>query len=105
MFVISISILIYVLRNLFRGVKKDEYQSQKDKILKEYGDIIVETTSPVNFSDYQVIQVKNFNEMIDLEEELHVPILHFEPAIGEESWFMLIHDKILYKYVLKQGNE
>ena len=105
MFVISVSILIYVLRNLFRGVKKDEYQSQKDKILKEYGDIIVETTSPVNFSEYQIVQVKNFNEMIDLEEELHVPILYFEPAIGEESWFMLIHDKILYKYVLKQGNE
>ena len=73
--------------------------------MKDYGDIIVETTSPVNFNDYQVIHVKNFNEMIDLEEELHVPILYFEPAVGQESWFMLIHDKVLYKYDLKQGDD
>ena len=105
MLVISVAILIFVLRSLFRGVKKDRYQNQKDKILKDYGDIIVETTSPVNFNDYQVIHVKNFNEMIDLEEELHVPILYFEPAVGQESWFMLIHDKVLYKYDLKQGDD
>ena len=105
MFAISISILVYVLRNLFKGVKKDEYQSQKDKILKEYGDIIVETTSPLNFNDNQVIEVKSFNEMIDLEEELHIPILYFEPAIGEKAWFMIVHDKLLYKYELKHEED
>ncbi|MBS7020556.1 MAG: DUF5305 domain-containing protein [Firmicutes bacterium] len=101
MFSISVLILGYILHSLFKKVKKDEYQTQKDKILKEYGDIIVETNSPVRMENYQVIEVKNFNEMIDLEEELHIPILYFEPAMNQISWFIIIHDNILYRYVLK----
>ena len=43
--------------------------------------------------------------MIDLEEELHIPILYFEPAIGEKAWFMIVHDKLLYKYELKHEED
>ena len=106
MLAVSIGILVFVLRSLFRNVKKkDEYTSQKDKILKQYGDIIVETASPIDFQNYQVVEIKNFNEMIDLEEELHTPILFYEPEPNETSWFMLIQEKVLYRYVLKRKGE
>lgn len=105
MFGASITIFGYLLYGLLKKAKKDGYYSLKDKILKDYGDIIVETTSPIQSDAYQVIDVKNFNEMVDLEEELHVPILYFEPAVGKISWFMILHDNILYRYVLALKEE
>jgi hypothetical protein len=39
--------------------------------------------------------------MIDLEEELRIPILHYEKEKNIESYFFIIKDKQIYRYVLK----
>ena len=48
-----------------------------------------------------IIEVKNFNEMIDLEEELRVPIMFYETIEYLEGEFTLVHNNILYKFILK----
>lgn len=82
---------------------KSKYKSDLNKILKTYGDVVVEIVNPVKTKLSGVIDVKNFNEMIDLEEELRTPILFYEIPGRDEGWFTIIHQEILYRYVLKDS--
>lgn len=81
--------------------KKTPYETELNKLLSKYGDIIIEVVDPIATKGLSIIDVKNFNEMIDLEEELRIPILQYETVKGQESWFTVLKDKILYRYVLK----
>jgi len=97
--IMSIALFIVMFREIFNIPKKTYYAIQKNKILKEYGDIIVEILSPISKEDMTLIIVKDFNEMIDLEEELRIPIMFFEPY-EEYGEFILVHDNIIYQYLL-----
>lgn len=97
----SIFIFILFFREIFNIPRKNKYTIKLNKILKEYGDIIVEIINPVNEDNMDIIEVKNFNEMIDLEEELRVPIMFYETIEYLEGEFTLVHNNILYKFTLK----
>lgn len=97
----SIVIFILFFREIFNIPKKNKYTIKLNKILKEYGDIIVEVINPVSEFDMDIVEVKNFNEMIDLEEELRVPIMFYETIEYLEGEFTLVHNNILYKFTLK----
>ena len=97
---LCIVLLLLTYRYIFDIRRKNNYTLRLKKILKEYGDIIVEINDPILDDDYNVINIKNFNEMIDLEEELRIPINFFEKVEDYEGEFTIINDKILYKYIL-----
>ncbi len=98
---ISIMLFIVLFREIFNIPKKNVYTTKLNKILKEYGDVIIEVLNPVNEENMDIVEVKNFNEMIDLEEELRVPIMFYEVVEYMEGEFTLVHNNILYKFILK----
>ena len=97
----SVCLFVLLFREIFNIPRKNKYTVKLNKILKEYGDIIVEVVNPINETDMDIIEVKNFNEMIDLEEELRVPIMFYETIEYLEGEFTLVHNNILYKFILK----
>lgn len=97
----AIFIFILFFREIFNIPRKNKYTIQLNKILKEYGDIIIEVINPVSEFEMDIVEVKNFNEMIDLEEELRVPIMFYETIEYLEGEFTLVHNNILYKFVLR----
>lgn len=97
----TLTIFITLFRKLFNIAKKTQYQIKRDKYLKEYGDIIIEITTPIINDQLNCIIVKNFNEMIDLEEELRIPISFYEDEDEEFGEFTIIHNDIIYKYTLE----
>lgn len=100
--VIIVGIFIFVIffKEIFNLPIKTLYTVQLAKILKSYGDIIIELASTVDLSEFKVIDVKNFNEMLDLEEELHVPINFYEVEEYYEGQFYIIQSDIAYRYTL-----
>ena len=98
---LTLIIFIGLFRKLFNIAKKTQYQIIRDKYLKEYGDIIIEITTPIINDQLNCIIVKNFNEMIDLEEELRIPISFYEDEDEEFGEFTIIHNDIIYKYTLE----
>lgn len=100
---IGSSIFLFVLffREIFNIQKKNAYTVKLNKLLKDYGDVIIEIVTPINDENLDIIEVKNFNEIMDLEEELRVPILFYETLEYEEGEFSIVHGNIAYKYVLK----
>lgn len=90
--------LVVLIVELFNGPRKPAFKRYLDKILGEYDDIIVEVLTPVKHTNYTVIHVKNMNEMVDLEQELRIPILYYYNEMTQEATFTIIKDKMLYLY-------
>ena len=100
MLIIDIFLFFNLYKLIFNIRKKNNYTITLNKILKEYGEIIVEVVNPIEEEDLNIVEVKNFNEMIDLEEELRIPIMFFEKEEYYEGQFVIVHNNILYKYLL-----
>lgn len=100
--VIIIGIFIFVLffKEIFNIPLKTLYTVQLSKILKSYGDIIIELATSIDFDDFKIVEVKNFNEMLDLEDELRVPINFYEVEEYYEGIFYIIQNDIAYRYTL-----
>lgn len=111
MLVIGIALLLLtlvLLAKLWKGLvkltKKSEYVIELNKILKEYADIIAESTNLPDLSQYDVVNIKHFRDLVDIEEELRCPILYTEIREDYASWFIIIKDQTAYKFVLKQSD-
>lgn len=100
-FVSAFIIFITSFKKIFEIKKKSSYSIKLNKIMKEYGDIIVELASEVKKDGYSIIEVKNFNELVDLEYELRIPITFYEKEEGQYGEFMITNEKNIYLFVLK----
>ncbi len=104
----SIAVLssLYILVKIYNllnssMVKKSYYSKAIYKILKNYGDIVAELVKPVDLSGLKIIDVKNFDQMLDVEEELRIPIMFYETIKNEEGYFVLVHQDMAYRYILR----
>lgn len=97
----SIIIFCLLFKAIFNIKPKSQYTKQLNKILKNYDQIIVEVENPTKEKNSNVILVKSFEEMIDLEEELRIPIIFYENIYRHVSVFTISHNHTIYKYILK----
>jgi len=76
-------------------------QKQAKKILKKYGEWIVETTSkPIDAAN--MISVKTMDDLVKISEELGKPIIHYNPENpnDEHHIFYVLDDPTVYEYIL-----
>lgn len=97
-----ILILVLKIKTVDNNVIKNEYKIELNRILKECEEKIVEVNDKIDTDRQNLIDVIDFNEVIKLSEELSKPILYWNNENLEESWFCVIGDKILYRYILKR---
>ncbi len=102
--VISLVAFKVLVKSLLAVTRKSEYVLALNKILKEYADIIAETHNMPDLDKYDVINVKNFNDLVDVEEELHSPILYFEVKENTESVFVILNNETAYKFTLRDSD-
>ena len=100
--ILLIIILIISISNKDRLIinKKTYYTKNYNKIIKNYSDIIVEVSTQPNLENLEILEIKNFDDLVDTEEELKSPILLYEVKKQKESWFVIIHNKYAYRYIL-----
>lgn len=101
-FGIALACVIVVGVELLRRSRKSKYYTEVRKILNDYGEIIVEVTNPFDTMDKDVIYLKNFNEMVDLEQELRIPILCYQDDLFGHTSFAIIQEKTVYLFELKK---
>lgn len=74
------------------------------KIMDNYNNII--EVENCNFDKNMItIDVKYFVDLIDAQQELHVPILCYTDKVTARTWFYIVTDKLLYKYELNKSDE
>lgn len=105
--VIDTLAILFVVIMLFRKIKKShtkeypEYKKIADKIRKKYKNIIVEVVSTSENKETRVIEIKNFEELVNIEEEIRIPILLYENE--NEINFAILYNHIEYRYILKKS--
>lgn len=101
MFVISTPICAITFYKLFKITNVSQYMVQLRRILKSYGDIIAEVTTKPDLRGLNIIEVKEFDDLINIEEELRVPILYYELERDNEAWFIITTGNQVYRFILK----
>lgn len=101
---IIIIILLIVLHDKIFISKKTYYTKMLNKILKNYAQIIVEVSNPINYDELEILEINNFEDIIDAEEKSKSPILLYEVEEGEESHFIVVNDKYAYRFILNNNS-
>lgn len=96
----TILLIILVFKIVRAKEKPSAYDKTVRKILKTYDEIIV-NIKKMNLNDFNVVDVDDFNELIDAHGEVRQPINFMETS--NEASFILINDKMAWRYKIKKG--
>lgn len=97
-YIVVVIRMIYILKS-----KKGDYDKCLEKILKEYDRLIVETTSFPK-EEYNLLKIKSFEELLDVHDNLKLPIMHYNIVAHHKSKFYILQDKNLYLFTLKSSD-
>ena len=84
--------------------KKSSYDKYINKVLREYDRLIAETKHLPDFSKYNLIEIANFEELLDVRDNLKTPIMYYIVTKHVKSYFYIINDKNLYLVTIKAVN-
>jgi hypothetical protein len=98
--IIIILVIILVIINIKKKTINNIYEITLKKILRNYSNVIIRINKPVEIHDMKIIDVNEFVDILDIEEELKIPILLFENG-KEEADFYIINTSVIYRYIMK----
>ena len=100
-FLCATTFLFILVTKIVRSREKPSaYNKTVRKILKTYDEIIVNINN-INLSEFNVVDVNEFNELIDAHGEVRQPINFMETR--NDASFILINDKMAWRYRIKKG--
>lgn len=85
-------------------VKRNNYDKYISKILREYDRLIVETSSLPKFSNYNIIKIHKFTELLDVRDNLHLPIMYYNVVTHQKCHLYILKDNNLYLLTLKDAD-
>ncbi len=101
-FIASAIVLGLQLKEVLKSDKtQNKYLKELNKLLHDFGDIIVEVKSLPEFDAARSIEVMNFNELVDAQLETKSPIIFVEIIKNEMGKFILVDKELSYYYILK----
>ena len=103
LFIITSLFMILFMHNLFRIIKfKTPYEKYINKLLKNYDRVIVETDAPIDLSNCKMIDVKSFNELLDVRDNLKLPIIYSVLEENKKGIFYIKNDKDVYRLIIDE---
>ena len=104
-FIPACILLVKIICRIFNGLNDyspfDKYVRKK---LKEFDRLIVETDSKLDTKDYNVIEIKNFTELLDARDNLNLPILYLNTIPHEEGIFYILSNNDVYMLTIKNDD-
>jgi hypothetical protein len=94
--ILGLGLVAYGVR---KQIFKSPYQRELEKIFRYNDGIIIRAKRPADLTGKRVVPVLSFDDMLNLEEELKLPIVA-SPAGGEATKFIIIRDDVAYVFTL-----
>lgn len=95
--IVFIIVLIRFIRlMLLLRVKKSKYDRYVSRILREYDRLIVETVTEPVVDNKHVVQILKFQELLDVRDNLKLPIKYYVVKNHKECYFYINHEEELY---------
>lgn len=97
----SIFGIINTTRYSKRFQKRHTYMLALNRILENYDSIIANVKNEPDISNYKEIEVDQFEELLDVYNEVRMPINYYQDKTGKESTFIIINNDVAWIYRLK----
>jgi hypothetical protein len=92
--------ILYILNRTEESKRvNSDYRIELNRILRAFQDKIVQIRENVDVNN-DIIDVKDFTELIKLSEEMFKPILYWDSK-KEEAYFYILANNATYRFVLK----
>ena len=101
----SLVATIFLIRMMSKLIhKKSDYERYIDKILKEYDRLIAESKTLLSFAGKEIIYINKFTELLDIHDNLQLPIMYYEAIPQESSVFYISHENVIYLLEIEADN-
>lgn len=101
--IISLVIYRYIFcKTVPMNKTRNEFRQELNRILRLCQDKIVQISSNVEVDTANLIDVKDFGEIVKVSEELFKPILYWVSPRNNEAWFTVMSHGATYRYILKK---
>lgn len=102
LFLVSIISFIKIIRLLsLLKVRSSNFDKYINKILSEYDRLVVETVSCPNLTDNNVIKIKKFEELLDVRDNLKLPIMYYLLVKHHKAYFYIKHNNDIFLLTVK----
>ena len=103
--VVLSSVIVFILttKKNIEYKKSHHYKVKLEKILKTYDSIIANTNNLPSMNGLKKINISTFEELLDVYNEVRMPINYFQNKTESESTFFIINDDIVWVYKLKKS--
>lgn len=103
-----LDILLIIKLVFFINDTKNEkavYNMRLRKIMSNYGSYIQKLNNEFDFEGRQILEIKSFEDLLQVKETINKPILMTEKILAMETYFFIpSDDDNVYIYELKVGN-
>jgi len=101
--IVDFGLIIAVIRyEIKTRTAETIYEKELKKILNNYGSSIQMLGSEFDFSDYQLLKIDDFSDILEISDKLRQPILMKENKEKTGAYFVIpSNTKLLYVYRLK----
>lgn len=97
---ISLIILIKLIKNIIETRSAEKmYDQEIKKILFDYKNYIQKINSELDTSDYKVLEIESFEEILETSAKIHAPILMYTEN-KERTKFFVRDREMLFVYIL-----
>lgn len=97
---VGIFLDVILLALLLKVTTKDRYFYEINKIFKKYERLLVNVESIPRHDNLIYIRITNFKDMVDINKEMHVPILYYESK--KQVDFVIVTDVYFYIFTIKR---
>ena len=101
----TICFLVLLINLIKYGRSLREYSIELKKILSCYDDIVVNVNTLPDVSGLNIIHVESFDELLNAQGEVRMPINCYISKRKNRATFILINESIAWVYVLKDKNQ
>ena len=103
--ILALIMMIKSMRNANSlRTKKSAYDKFVAKILKEYDRLIAESSTLLSFEGKEMINIGKFTELLDIHDNLQLPIMYYEEKEHELSYFYISHENVVYLFKVDVNN-
>ena len=104
--IISLYVLYMQISKIIIDDKlQSEYLKKKKKYLHDYDDIIASVKTKPDLKNLKLIEFENFDELVNAQMDIRVPIIFYENKKNELGYFYLISQDFAYYFVLKNSDK
>lgn len=107
MFLASLAATIYLLKDVFKMTEEHSLMAKFNKIMRDYNQVIIEIDELPEVRNAAVIEVKTFKDMLDIQKELHLPIMceRAKDEVITNNVFYIVNQNQIFKYRMNGEQE